>query len=164
MFDLHPISAESKSDLYDGLVAQLRSLVEGERDFIANASNFAALVYHGVPDLSWVGFYILRESELVLGPFQGKPACIRIAMGRGVCGTSAAKRETIVVEDVYEFPGHIFCDASARSEVVVPLVQDGEVIGVFDVDSASLARFDADDAAGMEALTEVFLSASDRPF
>lgn len=163
MFEIQPISADSKSDLYTGLVAQLRSLVDGERDFIANAANFAALVYNGAPDLSWVGFYILRNGELVLGPFQGKPACIRIAMGRGVCGTSAEKRETIVVEDVYEFPGHIFCDASARSEVVVPLVKDGEVIGVFDVDSASLARFDAEDAAGMEALVEVFLSASDLP-
>ncbi len=163
MFDLKHLSAESKPQLYEGLVAQLRSLVEGERDFIANASNFAALVYHGVPDLSWAGFYILREGELVLGPFQGKPACIRITMGRGVCGTAAARRETVVVEDVNAFPGHIACDAAARSEVVAPLVRDGEVIGIFDVDSASLARFDAQDAAGMEALVDVFLAGSDLP-
>ncbi|HET7274224.1 MAG TPA: GAF domain-containing protein [Longimicrobiaceae bacterium] len=163
MFELDEVSAVTKPELYAALRAQLASLVEGERDFIANASNFSALLYHGLPDLSWAGFYLRRGDELVLGPFQGKPACIRIGMGRGVCGTAAAKGETIVVEDVFAFPGHIFCDAAARSEVVIPLLRDGMVIGVLDLDSASLARFDAEDAAGLEAMAEVFLAASDAP-
>src|ERR1700761_5342658 len=125
----------SKSALYRDLGRQLASLIAGEPDRIANAANLAALLYHGLPQLNWAGFYFYDGSELVLGPFQGKVACVRIAIGRGVCGTAAQKRETIVVQDVELFPGHIACDAASRSEVVVPLVRDGKVLGVLDVDS-----------------------------
>jgi L-methionine (R)-S-oxide reductase len=144
--------------LYGQLAAQLRSLLEGERDFIANAANLAALLYHSVPDLNWAGFYLYKEGELVLGPFQGKPACVRIAMGKGVCGTAAAKRETIVVDNVHEFPGHIACDSASNSEIVVPLVKAGELIGVLDLDSPTLARFNEDDVQGLSELAAIFLA------
>ncbi|HET7844324.1 MAG TPA: GAF domain-containing protein [Xanthomonadales bacterium] len=148
----------SKPDVYAQLVDQARGLLDGERDRIANAANFAALVYDALPDLNWAGFYFYDGRELVVGPFQGKPACVRIGIGKGVCGTAALRRETQVVRDVHEFPGHIACDAASQSEIVVPLVDAaGELIGVWDVDSPRVARFDEDDRAGMEALAAVFV-------
>ncbi|WP_315763725.1 GAF domain-containing protein [Sphingomonas sp. Y38-1Y] len=146
------IAAGSKAELYRDLAAALEALTGDEPDAIANMANASALIGQYLPDLNWSGFYRLVEGELVLGPFQGKAACIRIAMGRGVCGTAAATRETQLVEDVHAFPGHIACDAASRSELVVPIVVDGRLIGVLDLDSPAPARFDAEDAAGCEAL------------
>ena len=149
------VSASSKAELYHDLHAALDGLTADEPDPIANMANAAALIWQYLPDLNWSGFYRLVEGELVLGPFQGKPACIRIAIGAGVCGAAAATRETQLVEDVHAFPGHIACDAASRSELVVPIVHDGALIGVLDLDSPSPARFDADDAAGCEALVRL---------
>ncbi|HTW53211.1 MAG TPA: GAF domain-containing protein [Stellaceae bacterium] len=146
-----------KVELYRDLAAQLKSLIAGEPDRIANAANMAALIYHGLPDLNWAGFYFANGEELVLGPFQGQPACVRIAWGNGVCGTAASRATTVLVPDVHEFPGHIACDPVSRSELVVPLIEDGKVSGVLDLDSPKLARFDADDQAGCEQLVRVFL-------
>jgi GAF domain-containing protein len=160
MFAATPLAAATKADAYAELLAQARALLAGERDRIANAANLAALVYHALPGLNWCGFYFWDGNELVVGPFQGKPACVRIALGKGVCGTAAATRETQVVRDVEAFPGHIPCDAASRSEIVVPMyADDGALIGVWDVDSPELARFDHEDRAGMEALVRVFLDA-----
>jgi GAF domain-containing protein len=145
---------------YEQLATQLRGLLAGETDPIANAANTVALVFDALPDVSWAGFYFLREGELIVGPFQGKPACVRIALGRGVCGTAAAKRETLIVPDVNAFPGHIACDAASQSEVVVPLFATGRVAGVLDLDSARLARFDIVDARGLERLAELFVQGS----
>jgi L-methionine (R)-S-oxide reductase len=153
---------------YERLAMQLEGLLAGETDAIANAANTAALLFDALPEVSWAGFYFLREDpregprggELIVGPFQGKPACVRIALGRGVCGTAAARRETLIVPDVNAFPGHIACDAASRSEVVVPLLAAGRLVGVLDLDSPRLARFDAADARGLERLAEVFLRAS----
>lgn len=148
----------TKSQIYASLAEQARGLLAGEPDRIANAANFAALVYHGLPTLNWAGFYFHDGTELVVGPFQGQPACVRIPIGKGVCGTAAITRATQVVADVEAFPGHIACDAASRSEIVVPLIDgNGELIGVFDVDSPITDRFDDDDRAGMEALCRVFL-------
>lgn len=149
------VSASSKAELYRDLHAALDALTADEPDTIANMANAAALIWQYLPDLNWSGFYRLVEGELVLGPFQGKPACIRIAIGAGVCGAAAATRETQLVEDVHAFPGHIACDAASRSELVVPLVHDGALIGVLDLDSPSPARFDAEDVAGCEALARL---------
>ncbi len=146
------IAAGSKADLYRDLAAALDALTADEPDAVANMANAAALVWQYLPDLNWAGFYRLVEGELVLGPFQGKPACIRIPLGKGVCGTAASTRATQLVEDVHAFPGHIACDAASRSELVVPIVHDGRLIGVLDLDSPEPARFDAEDAAGCEAL------------
>jgi GAF domain-containing protein len=143
----------------DLILAQARSLVAGERDAVANAANLAALVYTSVPHLNWAGFYFVRENELVLGPFQGNTACTRIGFGKGVCGTSWARRETLVVPDVHAFPGHIACDSASLSEVVVPLVRDGQVIGVLDIDSPVLARFSDDDRAFFEELAAIYTAA-----
>ncbi|MDX5985354.1 GAF domain-containing protein [Sphingomonas echinoides] len=154
MYDF-TISAESKAELYRDLHAALDALTAGEGDAIANMANVAALIWQYLPDLNWAGFYRLVEGELVVGPFLGKPACIRIAIGDGVCGTAAATRQTQLVEDVHAFPGHIACDAASRSELVVPIVHDGRLIGVLDLDSPTPARFDAADAAGCEALMAV---------
>ena len=151
----------SKAEIYRELAQMAGGLFAGERDAIANAANLSALIAHGLADLNWAGFYFLRGEGLVLGPFQGKPACIRIEMGRGVCGTAAAKRETIVVPDVELFPGHIACDAASRSEVVVPLVRDGKVLGVLDLDSPIPNRFDDADARGLETLAALWVAASD---
>ena len=161
MFTVKTSAGATKAELYRELNVQLGALLAGERDGLANAANAAALLWQGLPDLNWAGFYFLRGGELVLGPFQGKVACVRIALGRGVCGTAAQKRETIVVPDVEKFPGHIACDHASRSEVVVPLVKDGQLIGVLDLDSPSVARFDPADAKGLAALAEIFLSGSD---
>ncbi|MGH8782037.1 GAF domain-containing protein [Paraburkholderia sp.] len=148
----------SKVDHYAELVAQARSLLADEPDRIANAANFSSLVFHSLPDLNWAGFYFHDGRELVVGPFQGKPACVRIALGRGVCGTAAQSRTTQLVRDVHAFPGHIACDAASQSEVVVPLIAaDGSLVGVWDVDSPVMNRFDEDDARGMEALCAAFM-------
>jgi GAF domain-containing protein len=151
------MAAKAKPELYRDLAAQLEALIAGESDRIANAANLAALVYHGLPDLNWAGFYFARGDELVLGPFQGRPACVRIAWGNGVCGTAAARGETVLVPDVHAFPGHIACDPVSQSELVIPLTEDGCVTGVLDLDSPKLARFDTEDRAGCEALVRVFL-------
>ena len=151
------MSAE-KLRLYDELARQLAALIQGERDLVANCANMAALIYHGLPDLNWAGFYFARQKELVLGPFQGKPACIRIPWGEGVCGAAAARGSAIVVPDVHEFPGHIACDPESRSELVVPLVDEGRVLGVLDLDSPVAGRFDEDDRAGCERLVAIFLA------
>ena len=151
----------SKAAIYSELRSQLSGLYAGERNGLANAANLSALLYEALPDLNWVGFYFLQGEELVLGPFQGKVACVRIALGTGVCGTAAARRETVIVADVHAFPGHIACDAASLSEIVLPLLQHGRLLGVLDLDSPRLARFDQDDAAGLAALLEVLLNSSD---
>ena len=149
----------SKPEQYAQLAGQARALVHGEPDRIANAANLSALVYHALPDLNWVGFYFHDGKELVVGPFQGLPACVRIALDRGVCGAAASTRQTQRIADVEAFPGHIACDAASRSELVVPLVHNGALIGVFDIDSPVIARFDADDQLGLEAIAQVFVEA-----
>ena len=144
---------------YARLAADLGALLAGESDFIANAANTAALLFDALPAINWAGFYFLRGGELVVGPFQGKPACVRIALGRGVCGRAAERRETIVVPDVHAFPGHIACDSTSRSEIVVPLIGE-RLFGVLDIDSPDPRRFDEEDARGLERLAAVFLAAS----
>lgn len=146
------ITAGSKADLYHDLLGALDALTADEPDAIANMANAAALVWQYLPDLNWAGFYRMVGGELVLGPFQGKAACIRIALGQGVCGTAAATRATQIVADVHDFPGHIACDADSASELVVPIVRGGAVVGVIDLDSPRPNRFDAEDAAGVEAI------------
>lgn len=150
-----------KADLYSRLTRDLVAVFEGERDFIANMANCAALLYRTLPELNWAGFYRTIGSDLVLGPFQGQPACIRIASGRGVCGAAASRKTTVVVPDVHLFPGHIACDAASQSEIVVPLVVNLRVIGVLDLDSPVRNRFDEQDAAGLQAIVEILLRASD---
>src|SRR5213083_3587545 len=152
----HPRES-SKSELYDQLASQLSSLLAGERDLIANAANFSALIFHSLPDLNWAGFYFAQDGELVLGPFQGQPACVRIKIGQGVCGAGAAKCETVIVPNVHEFPGHIACDSASNSEVVIPLLDASRVIGVLDLDSPKFERFTPEDARGLEALAALFL-------
>lgn len=147
--------AAPKPELYRALAESLESLIADELDPIANLANAAALIWEALPDINWSGFYILRGGELVLGPFQGRPACVRIALGKGVCGTAALRRETIVVEDVNAFPGHIACDAASRSEIVVPLVSGGSLVGVLDVDAPRVARFDDEDRRGLESVGEI---------
>ena len=160
MYDFR-IEAADKATLYADLASALEGLVAGEPDGIANMANAAALIWESVPDLNWAGFYWRRKDELVLGPFQGKPACVRIAVGKGVCGTAARDKRTVVVPDVDKFPGHIACDSASRSEIVVPVMRTIDVLGVLDVDSPSLARFDADDALGLEELVSLFVLATD---
>ncbi|MEA2204758.1 MAG: L-methionine (R)-S-oxide reductase [Blastocatellia bacterium] len=150
----------SKPEFYQTLEAQARALLQGETDLIANAANLSALLYHSLPQLNWAGFYFLRGNELVLGPFQGSPACVRIGLGKGVCGTAAAKRETTVVPDVHQFPGHIACDSASNSEIVVPIINNDRVLGVLDLDSPAFSRFDSDDVAGLERLVRVFVEMS----
>ena len=151
-----------KPDLYRELAEQLRGLLAGETDRTANAANMAALIYHGLPNINWAGFYFRRGQELVLGPFQGKPACVRIPLGKGVCGVAASRAATVLVRDVHDFLGHIACDPNSRSELVVPLLpvlagMAGEVLGVLDLNSPLLARFDAMDQAGCEQLVALFV-------
>ena len=153
----------SKPALYEHLAAQLRALLEGERDLVANAANFSALVFHALPGLNWAGFYLYKGGELVLGPFQGRPACVRIRVGKGVCGAAAEARRTFVVPNVHEFPGHIACDTASNSEIVVPLLKGERLVGVLDLDSPIHARFDDEDAAGLERLAQIFLDACDLP-
>lgn len=162
MFTWNLPAGAGKNESYAELAAIAESLLGGESDRIANAANFSALLYHALPDLNWCGFYFFDGRELVVGPFQGKPACVRIPLGKGVCGAAAATRATQRVDDVHAFPGHIACDAASRSEIVVPLVDSGgNLIGVLDLDSPSPARFDADDQAGLERLAAVFMAAVD---
>jgi L-methionine (R)-S-oxide reductase len=161
MFETPVVAATSKPELYREVSLALTALLEGEPDAIANAANTAALLFMTIPDLNWAGFYFLRErQELVLGPFQGKPACVRIALGRGVCGTAAERRRSVLVEDVHAFPGHIACDVASRSELVVPLLAGERVLGVLDLDSPTAGRFDHDDQFGVERLAAIYVAAS----
>ncbi|HET7176166.1 MAG TPA: GAF domain-containing protein [Gammaproteobacteria bacterium] len=154
------IAVTGKAELYAELLLQAQGLLHDEHDLVANAANFSSLLFHSLPDLNWVGFYFLKDGELLVGPFQGKPACVHIALGKGVCGTAAETRETQLVPDVNRFPGHIFCDGDSLSELVVPLVKrDGTLLGVLDLDSPKLARFDQEDKQGLEALAQAFLDA-----
>lgn len=150
-------------DGYGLLQAQLRALLADERNFLANAAQFSAFIFQEIPRLNWAGFYLMTDGELVLGPFQGKVACVRIPVGKGVCGTAAAKRETIVVSDVHAFPGHIACDSASNSEIVIPVIRGQRLVGVFDIDSPELDRFSAEDQAGLEALVSLFIEATDFP-
>ncbi|MET0363824.1 MAG: GAF domain-containing protein [Sphingobium sp.] len=159
MFDFAPTEGADKATLHADLLSAARAVVAGERDGIANMANVAALIWHTLPDLNWAGFYRLKDGELVLGPFQGKAACIRIPLGKGVCGTAAASGRTVVVEDVDTFPGHIACDSASASEIVVPVFADGRLVGVLDLDSPMKARFDHEDRAGLEALVAAIGSA-----
>jgi len=155
-----PTASLNKAAAYRELNQQYAALLAGERDGLANSANLTALLFQALPRINWVGFYFLRGGDLVLGPFQGKVACVRIAMGRGVCGTSAQRRETVVVPDVHEFPGHIACDAASRSEIVVPLLCREQLLGVLDLDSPEPARFDSDDGAGLTLLVTQLLQKS----
>lgn len=148
--------SSEKTALYRLLNLQAQALIEQETDLIANMANLSALLFNQLPDLNWAGFYIMRQGELVLGPFQGQVACVRIAVGKGVCGTAVATGQVQRVTDVHEFPGHIACDAASNSEIVLPLRHNGDIIAVLDIDSPSLARFDAEDQAGLEQLISVF--------
>lgn len=162
MFEAHSIETANKQEFYRELTSQLTGLLTGERDLIANAANTSALLYQMMPDLNWAGFYFLRANdELVLGPFQGKVACVRIPKGKGVCGAAVQRKASVLVEDVHAFPGHIACDSASRSELVVPLISDGRVLGVIDLDSPSPSRFDTDDQAGIEKVAEIFLASTD---
>jgi GAF domain-containing protein len=161
MFEARPLSPSAdKRDFYASLAQQLTGLLHGESDAIANAANMSALIYQLMPDLNWAGFYFMRGAGLVLGPFQGKVACVRIPVGKGVCGTAVERKSSIVVADVHAFPGHIACDSASRSELVVPLIRDGQVIGVLDLDSPNPNRFDEEDREGCEQLVRIYLDAS----
>ncbi len=162
MFEVKDIPiSDSKPEFYASLAQQLTGLLEGERDMIANAANMSALIFQFLPDLNWAGFYFMRGGELVLGPFQGKTACVRIAVGRGVCGTAVERKASVVVPDVHAFPGHIACDSASRSELVVPLIKNGQVLGVLDLDSPNPNRFDEADREGCETLVRIYLAASE---
>jgi GAF domain-containing protein len=159
MFATASLAHLSKTEQYRHLAHQARALMEGETDRIANAANMAALVMHSLSDLNWAGFYFYDGTELVLGPFQGKPACLRIPLNKGVCGTAATTRQAQCVADVHAFPGHIACDAASRSELVIPLFHQEQLIGVWDLDSPVPARFDAEDQAGMQVLCDIYMYA-----
>jgi GAF domain-containing protein len=163
---MHPISDANltgldKAALYVQIHKELAALIEGERDFIANTANCAALLLHSLPALNWAGFYFLKGEDLVLGPFQGKPACVRIGPGRGVCGAAVLAKETLIVANVHEFPGHIACDAVSNAEIVVPLFKDGRLLGVLDLDSPVVGRFDRTDASGLELIAAALIAYSD---
>ena len=160
MFQTAVIEAGSKAEFYRQLAEQLQGLLAGEPDMIANAANTSALMFQMMPDLNWAGFYFMKGNELILGPFQGKPACVRIAVGRGVCGTAIEQGASILVEDVHAFPGHIACDAASRSELVIPIRNGNEIVGVIDLDSPIASRFDRDDQAGIERLAAIFAAAT----
>lgn len=147
-----------KPAFYSQLLREAAALIEHESDWIANLANLAALLYHSLPDVNWAGFYLLKGDTLIVGPFQGLPACVRIPIGKGVCGMAAAQGRTIVVPNVHEFPGHIACDAASRSEIVVPMIKAGTVLGVLDIDSPRLARFDEEDRCGLEQLIAMLLA------
>jgi GAF domain-containing protein len=161
MFATNVDRNQPKPALYAELASSLRALIAGERDWIANLANASALLYQSLPDLNWAGFYLMKDGELVVGPFQGLPACVRIPLGKGVCGTAAAQRQTIVVPNVHAFPGHIACDSASNSEIVVPMIRDGEVIGVLDLDSPKLERFDAQDREGLERFVAALLQGAE---
>jgi GAF domain-containing protein len=156
-FTMKAPRATSKSQLYEELAVQASAMLEGEKDPVANAANLASLIWHILPDLNWAGFYFLKGSELVVGPFHGKPACVRIRLGNGVCGTAAQKRESVIVPNVHEFKGHIFCDSASNSEIVVPLLDGSKLLGVLDLDSPKLARFDQADRAGLELVAAIWV-------
>ena len=162
MHALHDLTHLDKPALYAELEANLRALLAGEPDLIASAANMASLLYWSLPDLNWAGFYLMdaTSGDLLVGPFQGKPACVRIPLGKGVCGTAAQQRRTVVVHDVHEFPGHIACDSASNSEVVVPILVGERLLGVLDLDSPKVGRFDEQDAAGLETLVKVFVAAT----
>lgn len=162
MHELHDVRSLPKAELYAELEASLRSLLAGETNLIAAAANMSSLLYWSLPDLNWAGFYLVdaQSGDLLVGPFQGKPACVRIPFGKGVCGTAAAARRTLLVEDVHEFPGHIACDSASNSEVVVPVIAAGTLLGVLDLDSPLRGRFDTADAQGLEKLVAVFVQAT----
>lgn len=162
-FELSSDRPATRPEQYAALLAGLDGLLHGERDAIANCANASSLLWHTLPDLNWAGVYLWKRDELVVGPFQGKPACVRIALGRGVCGSAAARRETIVVPDVHAFPGHIACDSASNSEIVVPLVSGDRLLGVLDLDSPKLARFDADDAKYLEDFARRLVAGCDWP-
>lgn len=155
------IQTATKTEFYNSLNQQLDAILHGERDWICNLAQTSALLMQTMPDLNWAGFYLFKAGELVLGPFQGKVACVRIALGRGVCGTAASRLETVVVPNVHDFPGHIACDSASNSEIVLPLLRGGSLLGVLDLDSPKLNRFDAEDAAGLQRAVEILLAASD---
>ena len=157
-FTMKRVAAASKRQLYEELAVQASAMLEGEKDPVANAANLASLIWHILPDLNWAGFYFLKDGGLVVGPFQGKPACVRINLDQGVCGAAARLRQTMLVHDVHDFPGHIACDVASNSEVVVPLIRYGELLGVLDVDSPTVGRFDDQDKAGLEQLAHIFLN------
>ena len=158
MFESRTLEGDKPAQ-YAQLLAQAEGLMHGEPDRIANAANLSALLFNALPDLNWAGFYFFDGNELVVGPFQGLPACVRIPLDKGVCGAAASTQQTQRIEDVHAFPGHIACDAASRSEIVIPLVKNGELIGVLDIDSPSPARFDADDQEGLEAIANAWLAA-----
>ncbi len=160
MFTSNPLSG-NKAEQYQQLIAQCEALMHGERHRVANAANLCALMFNSLSEVNWLGFYFLEQGELIVGPFQGLPACVRIALGNGVCGTAAATRETQLVPDVHAFPGHIACDSASQSEIVVPLIKNGELIGVLDVDSPVLDRFDDTDKAAFEQIAKLFCDGSD---
>jgi L-methionine (R)-S-oxide reductase len=157
MFETTKPLPTDKAELYRQLADQLRALLADESDLIANTSNTAALIYHALPEVNWAGFYFLKGNDLVLGPFQGQPACVRIALGKGVCGTAAKERKTLVISDVHKFPGHIACDSASNSEIVIPLIQNNNLLGVLDVDSPNIGRFDMEDQNGLERLAGIFV-------
>jgi GAF domain-containing protein len=162
MFTLNQDSqTQDKPMFYIDLAQSLRNLLGEERDPIANMANMASLLYFSLPSINWSGFYLFDGQELVLGPFHGKPACVRIQMGKGVCGTSAINREALMIENVHEFPGHIACDADSKSEIVIPMIKDDTIIGVLDIDSPIYARFNDDDKNGLQQLIEILLFATD---
>jgi L-methionine (R)-S-oxide reductase len=154
-----PHNDSPKQQLYEALAKELRSLLQGEDDEISNAANTAALLFHRLPELNWVGFYFFKGGQLVVGPFQGKPACTRLRLSKGACGTAAAERPTIVVPNVHDFPGHIACDCASASEIVIPMLADGRLLGVLDVDGPVVGRFDAEDRVGLESIVAIFLEA-----
>jgi len=147
----------NKSERYEKLYGELAALLAGESDLVANAANMSALIWQSLPGLSWAGFYLMKDGEIVLGPFQGKPACVRISTGRGVCGTVASTGKSLIVPDVRAFPGHIACDAASRSEIVLPLFREGMLIALLDLDSPEVGRFDEEDQRGLESLVALFL-------
>jgi L-methionine (R)-S-oxide reductase len=164
MFSATPIQSDSKTAFYIDLNKQLNGLLDGERDFIANAANFSSLIFNLLPDLNWAGFYLIRGDALILGPFQGKPACVRIPVHptpRGVCGNAAFHAKTFLIANVHDFPGHIACDAASNSEIVLPIIVNGVVIGVFDIDSPTLNRFDHEDQVGLEGMVATFIAMTD---
>lgn len=157
MFETTKPSPADKTELYSQLASQLRALLADASDLISNAANTAALIYHTLPDINWAGFYFLKGDELILGPFQGKPACTRIPLGKGVCGAAAKEQKTLVIPDVQKFPGHIACDTASNSEIVIPLIQNNNLLGVLDIDSPALGRFDEQDQIGLERLAGIFV-------
>ena len=161
MLNLSDSLPENKKELYKVLNDQLIALFGDEKEVIANMANFTSLLYHSLKDINWLGFYLLKNGELVLGPFQGKPACIRIAIGQGVCGMAAKKKETIIINNVHEFKGHITCDIASNSEIVIPILHKKKIFGVLDIDSPNYTRFDEDDKAGLEKLIDTLKKKSD---